>query len=352
MEERDLEYINELLQRGGGKTTMTITPRKLRLLQLFQTSGWNRSFLRSHFENFEDSMLEDWTNNRFIEKYTQFLARKLAVETNSRSIFEILKSIGLHSRLAKQADVACQPLVGFSYSFLQVLDCAIEYVLKKWKPMTSVNVPYFLEPTLQNEWIPYEGKQIWNLPFTCYEPLTNIKNYMLRYFPPQRYFYHTTTWAYLKYIFRRINHRRGRPCLDFGYSSGFYMSETLSDCVQWGTKNTIRWNNEIAIVIFQLPRLSEIYSQLKVKNLSGAQWSHIVKASRDCESDDDLVFEIDSKFDFIYGPMLANTDSYNTVGTLTHSPSKMQLTSKSDNADLFLTNHILGALVFRKPTKN
>ena len=104
--------------------------------------------------------------------------------------------------------------------------------------------------------------------------------------------------------------------------------------------------------MFQLPSLTEFPHKFRRKILKKPMWNHIVRASRMCEKTDMQTRYLDGTYDFVYGPMMANVTTYKTMGPLTHKPPKMQLTSKSLKADMFLTEHLVGALVFRKPTKN
>lgn len=354
MEPLDIEfgYIDECLQRGGGRTisksTTKTKEKALNVVSLFHTSGWNQSFLRSHFSNLDDEMLEEWNENMFVEEYAKYRVRRIAQETGSTNIAEIFKTAGLNSRLANHVYSVSVPLIGSSYGFLHILDSAVEYVLGHFKPLMPTHIPYFVEPVRQNEWIPYKGKQIWNLPFTCKEKLSNIQQYINHHFPKQTFFYHTTNWASVQSIFNNVDHTYGRKCLDFGYNAGFYMSETIDISVEWGKKRSEHWKHEVAIILFQLPPISEFPSKIRPIILQRPVWDEIVKACRDCKRDDDTVKNLDRMSDFIYGPILKNVVSYNKIGIQTHIPPIMQLTSKSYKADTFLSKHLVGALVFRK----
>lgn len=342
------EMMAQATQRGGGITTSKSTTRKV--LGIFNKAGWNQSFLSTHFANLNDEMLGGWgSEKQLVEAYAKYHFRKIAEETNSENIAEILKAGGLNARVANHVDVVCAPLFGSSYEFTHILDSAVEYLLGQYKPLTSKNIPYFIKPTRQNEWIPYKGKQVWSLPFTVQAPFFTIQNYIRDNIPnTNTMFYHTTNWRSLKPLFECVNHDFGRACLDFGYKSGFYMSQTLEDCVDWGKKRSLQWSNEVAILLFELPQISELVPRFTLKNLAGPEWNHIVRASRMCEKTDMRTRYLDNSYDFVYGPMMANVTTYQTMGPLTHTPPKMQLTSKSLKADEFLTEHLLGALVFRK----
>jgi hypothetical protein len=334
--------VEELMQ-GGTRTRSAQTHQAQQVLGAFQKVGWNRSFLSRYFAHLDDDMLEGWQTHVFVEEYAKYLVRK---SLESRNLLEVFRNMGLHTRIAKHLERICSPLLEDSYTFHQVLDVGIEWLLGKYRPLTPPNVPYFLEANQTSVWIPYETKRILNLPFTCQKTnVQQLQTIVQHEFSNQTLFFHVTNWASVASILKHVTHMKGRTCLDFGYAPGFYMSETLDLCVDWGEKRSGAWSNEVAIVVFSLPPIS---SRFKHKSLQGAEWSQIVRASRDCEGDNESVFQMERTYDFVYGPMMANVRTYREEGPKTHVPTKMQLVSKSHKGDSFLTKHIQGALVFRK----
>jgi hypothetical protein len=249
--------VEELMQGGvRSRTSQTgqtgQTQQTQHVLGVFQKVGWNRSFLTRHFANLEDDLLEGWQTNVFAEQYAKYLVRKMAHE--SPSLSDVFRKMGLHARIANHLERICSPLSGSSYTYIQVLDIGVEFLLGKYQPLTPPQIPYFLETNRTSVWIPYETKQIYNLPFSCHKAiLPQLYTIVEHAFPNQTLFFHVTNWSSLSSLFRHVTHTRGRNCLDFGYDPGFYMSETLDICVDWGEKRSGIWTNEVAIVIVSLP---------------------------------------------------------------------------------------------------
>lgn len=347
----DMDEVYFLL--GGSrlqtKESQHIAPR---VLATFANAGWNTSFLKIHFANLQDPFLEGWTVSQFVEHYAKHLVHQIALSEKTARISDILKQAGVHGQKAKAVERLCEPLLGSSYTRFQILDCALEYLLGKYIPLTA-DASFFLEPQRVNEWIPYRGKRILNLPFQCsYTRIPTLQKRLNQLFPPYPHhtlFFHTTNWRGTGSLFESIHHTHGRKCLDFGYTPGFYMFETVDDCVEWGVKRGLLWSHEVALLVFRLPLPPP--SDLELTVLERTAWNVCVQASRDCRMSDKSLLHMDRHSDFVYGPMLANVDRYAIEGPRTHSPKKMQLVSKSHKADAFLEQCLQGALVFRKPRK-
>jgi hypothetical protein len=149
-------------------------------------------------------------------------------------------------------------------------------------------------------------------------------------------------------IQNKLNHSRGRTCLDFGINPSFYMSEVLEDAIYWGTRNTNRWHNEIAIVVFALPQVFPL--ELNVCCLKGDKWARITRESRMCTQKIDEISEI-RDCHMVYGDMVYNVEETKAgAQPLTHRVPKRQLASKDDVSDRYLQQHILGCIFFENTT--
>ncbi len=355
-----VDEIESILQDGGYSLQKSKTVKKYKysneVLERFKAAGWSLTFLKSHFQNLNDELLYGWNLEHFVETY----AKHLIKNTQTTSISESLIQTGLRKSVAKDAEEKCKSLLvsDTSYTFAQVLDVAIEYVLGKYTPLTNASAHFFLEPEKIFTWIQYESNRILNVPYSCkYEAVKYLQKRLptlITESPNHKLFFHTTNWSSIKSLYRFINHDYGRPCLDFGYVPGFYLSETLDECVDWGVKQSAHWSSEVAILVFQIP--NQLPETLELKHFSDAskEWGHIVQKSRECLHNDKHVYDIDNMFDFIYGPMLANVyrGEYKIRGPKAHTPLRMQLVSKSGKADAFLQKHLQGAIIFKKHNRN
>jgi len=165
-------------------------------------------------------------------------------------------------------------------------------------------------------------------------------------------FYHTTSWVGANSITQQIARHKGRTCLDFGLSPGFYMSDTLDTCVGWAQAKRQLFSSEVAILIFALPRVEQYPTSLKYRVINDPEWSQVTKHSRLCLGETN--FTHDHPYirtcDLLYGNMVSNPDAVKKHGKepITHKLPLKQLVSKSDAADKFIRNCLVGCVFFQK----
>jgi hypothetical protein len=275
-----------------------------------------------------------------------------------------LTQIGLRKKVVKKAVKACTPLIDNSYTYDQVLDIAIEYIVGRYTSKYSEDIPFPYEPTRDYQWI-HGTPPIYNVPFSCSakKEIKKEVNNILRVIPgidtysnPTLY-YHTTSWTSCAKILIRIDHTKGHENQDFGPGRGFYMSKDIEHALEWGEIKSDLFEHQIAILIFALPSVWP--STIKYLELEGPLWEYVTKTSRlDLDFEPEKLYECTSK-DFMYGNMLKNTYDYNKksnvslelkmkINPITHSPPKKQLASKSYEGDKYLQKHILGVLYFKQ----
>lgn len=325
--------------------------------------GWKKSFIERKLRYVYDELIDDYNENDCILGFSSIW---LEQKRYTNSISKTYISIGIHKNIADTIETIVQPLQNSCYTNKQLLDLGIEYLIGKFTSLQSIHSKYSIYETNENIWMPHITKkntiQIMNIDSTCktimdehqlYRKLlsniqkliVNDKNRML--------FYHTTNWKSFRYIRNVIRHTYSMKCLDFGFTSGFYVSKNLYDCIEWGYKKNSLFSNEVCIFIFSLPTTMPNY--ITYKHLQGNEWKDIVTISRQCAMDDlddvtmDRMIEIDN-YDFVYGNICNNPNDVVMKGRSPtfHIPLKQQLVSKTNIGDTYLQESMIGCIFFKK----
>jgi hypothetical protein len=79
------------------------------------------------------------------------------------------------------------------------------------------------------------------------------------------HFFHATNWKGCLSILEAIRHDGPSRCLDFGLKSGFYISPSFKNTLEWGEKRSGGFSNEVAILVFSIP--TNIPKRFKYINL-------------------------------------------------------------------------------------
>jgi hypothetical protein len=357
------------LMRGGGYVSTSQRSLVAQLQSLLVERGWSRSSVLHMFRTLSDTHIGLYPLFEFAEEWMKYKANLSSKETPT----EILLEIGIRPPVLRLLNTRILvPLTNTCYTCPQLVDIAIEYLLRRQVPITLPD-PHARQthpflPDHTGTWFLLaddEGRdtvtlQCINLPFRCSSFKEARARALLNTLPGQTptthsFHYHTTKWKSIPSILREVDHTMGRTCLDFGLHPGFYMSQTLKDALDWGHALSGKYEQEIAILVFALPDFFP--PTLRVKHLEGEEWTHVTQEARRCvphpaQIRDRTVPEIDSirRYDFLYGEMVANTEDVFRRRALpsTHTPPKTQLTSKSRKGDLFLQDHLVACLFFQK----
>ncbi len=339
-----LETIFHNAQKGSGYTRSKQTTRAKTVIDSLAEKGWSKAYLKTAFHNLDDQLLAGWPEELFQEYYM-----KETAQVHS-TLEESLLKMGITPLKAHKTALIMAPIQNTRYTQKQLLDVALEYLLGWYKPITPPDAAYFLHPETINEWIPFEKKHIMNVSYSCrYTAIKRFEQQIQSTFPTEsgRIFFHTTNWRGAINIMDIINVTKSRPCLDFGYNRAFYVSESAYDAIDWGYKNSPNWQDEVAVVVFQVPHNFQNDFAYKDLTQNSEEWKWTVTSFRDCEPTRD-VLEYDDSYDFIYGPMLANPEYYRTEGPKLHRPPVMQLAAKNKAATRYLYKCMKGAFIFRK----
>lgn len=339
----DLYEIIEKAQKGSGYTRAKTTQAKTVLDSLAQ-KGWRQSYIQKNFQNLDDELLSGWPSELFQEYYMK--ERATVLDTLEQSLLKL----GIKPSKVRETLYVMAPLENTCYTNKQLLEKAIEYVLGWYKPITTPDASYFYKPDTTAIWIPHEKKEIMNMTYSCtYTIIPRFERKVASLFPESegKVFFHTTNWKGAINIMNVINRNAGRTCLDFGYYPSFYVSETVQDAIDWGFKNARAWHNEVAIMAFHVPMDFQKDFHFKDLRQNKEEWKWVVTTSRDCKELSEMI-EYEERYDFIYGPMLANPPYYATEGPRMHRPPTLQLAAKTNTASRFLYKCMKGAFVFKK----
>ena len=311
-----------------------------------------------------DEMLLDYHENEYITLIVQNYAHRYAYNKN---IEVTLRSFGLRAEKARTIRRLFEPLEGESYTNRQIIDMAIEYVFGLGiHTIGKVNEKYCIHPEKMAVWFEME-KPVYNFPGSCIpEQIKNIYQAIHALESPSAdydFYYHTTDWEGGLSILEGINHEAGRKCLDFGLYPSFYVGPHLKDAIEWAGKRSLITKNESAIFIFRIPKIKP--SNLHYKELVGDEWTSDEWTSDEWTSDEWAALTKKSRIcvprlynelrelrniDLIHGPMVSNANGVASLDEKPrmHTQPKYQLASKTNKADDFLYECMIGAIFFQK----
>jgi hypothetical protein len=355
-------HIHKEMQKGGGRTTVPsysqYGSKSQSLLQTFQKTGWKQSALQKRFKNLDDSMIQNGhvQNEERLRAFVDIWYNEIG---EFSTIQDMLIKLGLQKQAAKRADVAISPLLNTCYTYSQLIQIAIHYLMGYYDPITPSTTTHFYKPEIVNSWIVYpthRGKHIsvMNFSKSCAKSHIHELNKIIHHTffkPTHNLFFHTTSWRYCKRIFKELNHLSGQPCLDFGIRPSFYMSEKIKYAIEWGTKKQTQFSNELGTIIFSIPK--KLPPDIYYKDLIDEEWSDTILKSRTCVvgiPDDENISEVNG-YDLVYGDMLANSQDLTSINQFIprpHTPPKKQLASKTTYGDTFIKGCMVGCIFYNK----
>lgn len=350
----DIEDI--IHQSGAGysikKYESSTTHKTKQLLNKLINLGWRPEYVQKTFQNMNDKLIQNWSDNLLIESIFKHIIQQSGYHGSIKKSFMI---IGLYEDVADKLEYILIPLLDSSYSYTQILDKGIEYLLGKYAPIAPPNATHYIKLDKINTWFKYRGAdskpiQVYNIPYSVNDGLEqfNIALNTLpnRISPNSSYYFHTTSWDGSLSIMKRIDHHRGRQCLDFGINPGFYLANNHLNNIDWGIKNMNCWGNEVAILIFEIPDIKP--SHIIYKELKGKEWILTTQKARECEQKEEI--ELIADYDLLYGDMVSNPNNVQFRKSLPkpHNPPKKQLVGKTINADRFLHKCLVGCVYFQK----
>lgn len=366
MDDSDTPYdiescIFELVGSGSKKSTKTCSKTnsiKTEIINRMELFGWNRLFLTKLFARFHYPMSYGRHTDAFIEDFIKSYILHMNLESVP-ILYDVFIQIGLRPDIAKRVLQICKPLLGESYTYSQIINIGVEFIVHKYKPIGSNVTTHIFEKDIINKWFTLD---IVKKSYMCININHTISTSKMLYTRIQQclelipihnhnpnthdFHFHATSWSSSINIMNELNHAVGRPCLDFGIKSGFYISQTLNDALILGWKRSRFFHNEVAIVLFSIPKI--IPNTCVYKHLIGEEWIHVTTKARMCEQ---RVLELPEilNCDLVFGNMVANPEDVKKGGVpLTHTPPKTQLVSKRIHGDLFLQDHCIGCIYFQK----
>jgi hypothetical protein len=331
------------LQQGGGPTPRRSERRGVPIyIREFVKRGWRPDFIKSALRSLTNKSTDTWHEREFVESWGLAAVQHVSTPENMR---QSLETIGLRPDVAAYLEWMFDPIKDTCYTDKQLLELA---VIQRTNPPPHIGGSWPDSTPAPLTWYTFQTTKAINIPGSCSPQQMSLLSELLQPPPDHTLFYHATAWAYADSIQYKLNHSRGRHCLDFGIWPSFYLSEVLDDPLYWGEVSTRRWGNEVAIVVFALPR--ELPSHFSVCRLEGEEWKRITRQSRMCQQQINEIPEL-NRCHLVYGPMVYNVKSAEKGRTpITHTPPKMQLASRDDVSDRYLQQHILGCIFFENTT--
>lgn len=342
---------------NGGKDTVRkskiTNETKTEIMNQMIYYGWDPSFLSRFFTHFHYTM----TKGRSIQLFINDLVNTYITRANLKAIpkfYNVFVHLGLRPEIINEIIYVCEPLLDDSYTYEQLIDVGVEYVLQK-HIHHSITDTHLFPDHINDTWYLLEMKNVYRCMNLSQSISTSKKlhNKILSYLKllpvnqtTHDFHFHATSWSASVSIMNELNHAFGRPCLDFGIKAGFYISQTLHDALDLGYKRSRFFHNEVAIVVFLIPK--HLPETIKYKHLMGEEWSYVTKKSRLCIQSILELPEINA-YDLLYGNMVANPEEIkHGANPVHHTIPKTQLVSKRIQGDMFLQSNLVGCIYFKK----
>jgi hypothetical protein len=312
---------------------------KARLCEL----GWRKSFIDVHVDSLVGQDLDEQHEEILMETMAKEWVLMYHDTRNTSTMSTMLYDAGFTRKMANKLSEVIAPLRNTCYTCRQLLDIAIEYAVGRYdKVLPLAHAGYYVD-TQEEVWVPHAMfKYVYNAPILS--RLSSIPTQHVR--PQHKLFFHATNYrSALNILQYGISHSRGRPCLDFGIKSSFYMTPELSIAIAWCDANRVRWKGELCIMMFSIPTSDSLQAlSCKLYEAASAEWVKLVTESRRCKVH---INELD-RFDAVYGPMASNVQSMkNNALARPHRTLKYQLASKSDASDMYFRNCYEGTIFAR-----
>lgn len=357
----DIDTIIEELdkQEGGAYSKSSPTFVSSKIKQQMISLGWRKDFIEQRFGKLIDQLVGCWVPHLFIRDYHEKIAKRLTVhQPLNKSFLEI----GLMPNVATHLSQILEPLDGNSYSRDQVINLGVKYLLGDYTPTTSPETKFLHAERQVDKWLSLKYKQRGEEGIERTLPIYNLSNinnfiqavsiFNIPCEKNKKLFYHTTSWGGANSIMQKINRNKGRTCLDFGLTPGFYMSESPNVSMDWARAKQKFFSGEVATFIFALPQSEQYPATLKYRIIEDPYWSQVTKYSRLCqkgaynENDHDYIYD----YDLLYGDMVSNPNAvkYSGKDPKPHKQPMKQLVSKSDAADKFIQSCLVGCVFYQK----
>lgn len=365
----------EKAMHGGGKSRAIAKQFRFgsEVIAILVMRGWSLPFVTRIFRSLDDRDVGSHIPISFVEEWAKYRA------SLARGTFAtVLRQIGVRPSIVSILERRIYtPLVNTCYSEPQLVDIAIEYLLRRRVPITKhdplATMTHPFSPDILCRWFAPPEEIILessftpatllfqNLPFRCSQYEERAVQAALAALPTHNpdthvLHYHTTSWGgCMSIIEKTINNREGRICLDFGLEPAFYLSQKIQDALGWGYLQG-RTDDKVAILVFSLPKVATD-TPLRIKHLRGEEWTRVTGESRRCRRpyahpSERRYYELPEirGIDFLYGNMVANVADIHSHGAdpIPHDPPKTQLASKTARGDIFLQQHLVGCLFFQK----
>lgn len=347
---------------GGGYQKKTHTSFSNTIQQQFIDYGWRKEFIHKHLCNLNHECITDYNINDIIIGFSLAWYKRYHNNEDNPSITSLFYTIGLKKTISQKLDYILQPLYNSCYTTSQLLELGIEYILGKYTPKIN-NDKNYLHSYPIDKWVSHTNNnklKILNASYDCNTYMGN-KNIMqtihqLEYNTQHKLYYHITAWKFFHSISKSIHHSYGRPCLDFGFTPGFYLTDQIHTALEWGTKKQRLFSNEVCMFIFSIPQT--LPKRLRIKYLNNKEWKNVVSISRKCDSENlddadfNMINDIDNT-DFIYGNAASNPKQIKSGKSPTiHNHMKTQMVSKTTNGDTYIQKHMIGSVFFNKNQYN
>ena len=224
------------------------------------------------------------------------------------------------------------------YTYDQLVDIIVEYVIRKYEPIGLPGAKYLYNDLPVDQWIVHDGIVSCNVA-----DVSKIKDIILQKTLHKKHIYfHTTSWGDAKDIVQnQVIHDKGRLCLDFGMTRSFYVTPDILTALDYTSSVNTLCSKEAAILVFSID-----YTKYNSKTFTTVtpEWVDLTTSSRLCKTN------ILDDYDFVYGPMVANPKKIKKKieKSKPHRPVKYQLASKTRTSDIALTNGLIGILWLSK----
>ena len=324
--------------------------------------GFRNDYIQEHY--FHDDCYQDYTFDDILNHvgpmwFSQVLKR--ALERRGNFTFkQLLIAVGLKDETAKHLDEVTREIqTGYCYTYEQLFDLCLKYLLGHYDELLPGS-SYIIEGLPIDRWIHDAVEATRYLPkhamFNCVN-VDVIARATVRYFEIGKnsehiIVFHATNWkGYTSIKNNGILTQFLRGCLDFGFTSSFYVALDTKTAIGWIEKHRNIWKSETCIMVFVIPKtVITGTNKFRSKEFEQAndEWTHLTTHSRRCIERNSM-----DDYDFIYGPMVANANGvrHRNETAVPHKAVKYQLAVKQQaNRDAFtyLQQRFVGCIVLKK----
>jgi hypothetical protein len=132
MPRKSIKLICARLDPNSSYNSNNSTAKSTEIKERFVQCGWQRSFIEAKLAKLDDSLLNGWKIDEFMEEYAKAeIHRPETYPTMKESMMEF----GVCEEIAEHVQFVMEPLHNTCYTSSQMIDVALEYLVGRYAPL-------------------------------------------------------------------------------------------------------------------------------------------------------------------------------------------------------------------------